>query len=365
MRNTLLKRTFIVCMALIMGLSAFSMHVAAEEPQEDYRLIFRYEDEGPWGGTCTITGYEGTLPENLVIPQCSDGYWVAFIDKNAFAGCNTLRTVEATDLVVIVDGAFAGCENLETVKLSGTYEDFDIRDYAFKDCKKLKTFECTLGSWGLYIGSGVFMGCSALESVTMYFPWVNENAFADCTSLKTVNVLGYRPECHYMSVGDMIKKEGNEALYAAKFDWVLYPNEMIGRYHDAINCWSDEDFLYSVQGTNEGQFISRTVSKDDEGGYVYVDTENLPHNTVQLHVDLPWYTSGYGQTTIVLIAVNSEGVVQNEYYVTVNAFTRPAEMLKKCLQMYEDATSIRDILTTSKDVAIRMFNYLALLAKFL
>lgn len=365
MKKKMCKRTLALCLVLTMVLSAFSVNVYAVEPQEDYRLIFDYCDEGPWDGTCTITGYEGTLPENLVIPQCSDGYWVAFIDENAFAGCTTLRTLEATDLVVIVDGAFAECENLETVKLSGTFEDFCIWDYAFRNCKKLKTFECTLGSWEMYIGTGVFMGCSALESVTMYFPWVNENAFADCTSLKTVNVLGYRPEYHYMSVGDMIEKEGNEALYAAKFDWVLYPNELIGRFHDAINCWSDEDFLYSVQGTNEGQLISRTVSMDDEGGYVYVDTENLPHNTVQLHVNLPWNTSGYGQTTIVLIAVNSEGVVENEYYVTVNAFTRPAEMLKKCLQMYEDATSIRDILTISKDVAIRMFNYLALLAKFL
>lgn len=175
--------------------------------KEPFSLLFKENGDG----TCTVSGYEGTLPEALVLPDASPkGERVTAVGKEAFAGCKALHTVTLpTALSHIGASAFEGCEGLSLV----TFRDeksalSEIGDSAFMDCFALTafTFPATLlsiGNFAFYnmglsgelilpprlevIGNYTFGTCDITHaripaSVTLIEPL----AFEDCDSLSTV-----------------------------------------------------------------------------------------------------------------------------------------------------------------------------------
>ena len=109
--------------------------------------IYSFEDE--YGDECLgakVTGYSGTLPENLLIPDWYNGYHVNRIDDNAFKDCTTIKRLTLPwDLREIGESAFQGCTSLEQVNV---YTENRI-----------------------YIGSSAFEGCTALHSIVSTSSW--------------------------------------------------------------------------------------------------------------------------------------------------------------------------------------------------
>lgn len=142
---------------------------------------------------------------SVVLPRT-----VTYIGIKAFAGCSSLKSVTGTDRVgEIGDEAFMGCtsltsfefgENLssieenafrgsgiEEVKLNS--KNTTVDDYAFAECKSLKTFTAARG--GATIGAGAFSACTNLVSVSLgpKTRKIDEMAFMGCSSLTEVNSL--------------------------------------------------------------------------------------------------------------------------------------------------------------------------------
>ena len=81
-----------------------------------------------------------------------------------------------------------GCINLEKFTVNGSKNiSTNSGTYAFRNCQKLKTI-CQDGQKVYAAGTGVFYGCSALESITIVDgSSLGASAFCNCTSLRVIN----------------------------------------------------------------------------------------------------------------------------------------------------------------------------------
>ncbi|MCK9575153.1 MAG: leucine-rich repeat protein [Clostridia bacterium] len=110
-------------------------------------------------GEIHITGFNGTLPNNTVIPSYINELPVTRICASAFENCLTINTLSLPFVKTIEESAFAGCENLTTVYLSRIEA---IGQNAFNGCISLNEIEIENVTT---VGRRAFYGCSALLSV--------------------------------------------------------------------------------------------------------------------------------------------------------------------------------------------------------
>ncbi len=123
---------------------------------------------------------------------------VTSIGEFVFRDCSSLESVtfaEGSRLTSIGIYAFYGCSNLESVTFGEGSQLTDIGSYAFEDCSSLKSIEIPAGVSELpdgSYGSGVFYGCSNLESVTFaegsQLTSIGEYAFSGCSSLMAIEI---------------------------------------------------------------------------------------------------------------------------------------------------------------------------------
>ena len=180
---------------------------------------------------------------------------VEYLGDNCFADCNNLESITIPSSVTYVgDGICDSCTSLQSAYLyAGTYQGdqwsgsdaFEgcssltdltfggnavIGDYAFNRYTSLGYVEVvdTLTS----IGTGAFKGCSNITevSLTSSINYINEDAFANCPSLKTV-----------IFEGKNVDKEDNDS---------------IPFFYD----YSDDEFYYNM---------------DDDDYYIYVQDAYL------------------------------------------------------------------------------------------
>ena len=176
--------------------------------------------------------------QNTVIPNT-----VTKIDNYAFSGCSTLTNIHIPVSVKTIGyAAFEGCSGLETMTVDPGNPKYDsrdncnaiiesatntlingcqnsfipntvtaIRDYAFEDCKSLKSIvipnsvtkigvsafygcsgltDLTISNSVNTLNWGVFYGCSSLKSVVIpsSVTRIYESAFMHCTSLETLTI---------------------------------------------------------------------------------------------------------------------------------------------------------------------------------
>ena len=82
------------------------------QPKENF-AVFHYEVINE---EVTITGYDGTISGELVIPYAIEDYLVTGIQSNAFAGSGGMTAIILPDTIDIIgEGAFADCDNLQLV----------------------------------------------------------------------------------------------------------------------------------------------------------------------------------------------------------------------------------------------------------
>ncbi|MDE7392691.1 MAG: leucine-rich repeat domain-containing protein, partial [Treponemataceae bacterium] len=169
-----------------------------------------------------VTGYTGTLPTSLVIP---DG--VTEIGSYAFNECTSIASVTIPDTVTVIsDAAFKDCASLTSVIIPSSVKK--ISYCSFYRCISLTSV--TIPDSVTTIGDGVFYGCTSLVSVIIpngvtaigYKVFdgctslagltipdgvteISNSAFQDCTSLKEIQFGGTTAQWKAIKGSDDVK----------------------------------------------------------------------------------------------------------------------------------------------------------------
>lgn len=123
----------LICFLLIFAILLSVLPAVSAE--ESYFLRYNVYENGDFPALC-ITGYGGTLPEKLVIPEEIDGYPVCNISDRAFQNAQIREVVLPGTIEELITPAFSGNETLEAVTIGeGTRKVAE----AFSNCSKLKT----------------------------------------------------------------------------------------------------------------------------------------------------------------------------------------------------------------------------------
>jgi len=152
-------------------------------------------------GTLTIgqSAFDGSGADTLVFEggETLDAGSV-IIDKNAFANCTDLDTVEfkaGANISSVGDYAFSGCTAIESFSFDASAAITSIGNYAFSGCTGLASF--TVPKTVKSIGSYAFSGCEHLS--TFAFAEGGSNiqfggyAFDGCVRLQTVKITASVP----------------------------------------------------------------------------------------------------------------------------------------------------------------------------
>ncbi len=167
--------------------------LAVEEDSGDTAYTFTYDVNDD--GTATITGYEGTVSGNLMIPEEIDEYKVTSIGSGAFEECSSLKSVDIPSSVTSIEfGAFSYCRNL--INMIIPFGVTSIGIYAFSGCSSLT--KVSIPSSVTSIGTYAFSNCSGLKSAgpigggyNYEFGWeenIPSKAFEVCGSLTSVSI---------------------------------------------------------------------------------------------------------------------------------------------------------------------------------
>ncbi len=104
------------------------------------------------------------------------------IEEEAFMASG-LESVSFPEAVVIGESAFRDCTSLASLELP---ESIEMGKYAFFNCSSLASIDFPESD--IRIEEEAFRKCSSLEEVTLHTSYIDNYAFADCTSLKRVNI---------------------------------------------------------------------------------------------------------------------------------------------------------------------------------
>ena len=135
-------------------------------------------------GKKVVSIAEAAFAQNLNIDRITIPAGVTLIDKKAFRGCRSLKTVDwPSDLERIGESAFYG-SGLVDVALPDTVKVIGSSAFAF--CEDLKSFRTS--AIQERIAGNFFDHCTALETVVLNegLKEIGSNAFDSCTSLQTI-----------------------------------------------------------------------------------------------------------------------------------------------------------------------------------
>ncbi len=147
-------------------------------------------------GQATITGYKGNA-SRLKIPAYINGCKVTGIEQYAFYENKDIVSVEIPATVTWIGrystwlepGVFVNCENLEIVTFASGSNLTYIGKEAFIGCESLKSI--TIPSQVQTIYAEAFKGCKSLQNITFKttnLKTIDRLAFQGCISLKKVNL---------------------------------------------------------------------------------------------------------------------------------------------------------------------------------
>lgn len=153
--------------------------------------IQSYTDDIPYEYTVSndlvsIIGYTGK-EERVDIPDTIAGYPVASIERCAFLGNYTVKSIHLPDSIISIgEQAFAECILLEEINLPCKLER--IGTESFVKCYSLCS-DIIIPVTVQYIGEQAFEGCCSIASLTITGnPQVGSWAFMNCTNLTQVDL---------------------------------------------------------------------------------------------------------------------------------------------------------------------------------
>lgn len=209
--------------------------------------IYYWYDDGeppvhspnPNGGEgLTITGWEGTMPADLVIPDSIDGLPVTQIAQRAFKDCGELRSVTLPETITyIYPSVFEGCANLTDAVILSKVRS--VSGNMFKDCRNLANV--TLPDTIETIGFGAFEDCASLRSIQLpEHVWligdgafdstpILEEAEGDFVILNDRFLLAYRGEGPAAVVPDGVEYIAGDGFQnCSQLTEVILPDSFVG-----------------------------------------------------------------------------------------------------------------------------------------
>ena len=125
------------------------------------------------------------LPPSTKIPETKNGYPVVGIMESAFVGLSGVFTITVPASVVSIEKhAFWGCSSVRTLVINGPAQ---IGERAFFNCKNLRS---VIMPNVTSIGKEAFKGCKKLKSITLpnSLTTLDNRAFFDCPQIEYINV---------------------------------------------------------------------------------------------------------------------------------------------------------------------------------
>lgn len=140
-------------------------------------------------GTVTITGYNGTVPANLMLPDTIGGMPVAAISEDAFQDTDIVRVMIPEGVIDIGSSAFAGCGRLKNVILPKSLKTIDFA--AFQSCYSLEDIQLPEGLRSI---EGAVFNCSGITSLSIPASvQVLNDTFLSCDELTRIDVAEENP----------------------------------------------------------------------------------------------------------------------------------------------------------------------------
>lgn len=248
------RKVMSVFLAMAIMLCTMSVIASAASFKYVYDVMYDEFDE-PYA--VWITGYEGSAPSKLVIPESIEGLPVQSIEPMAFMGATSIKEVVIPETCFWIDDyAFAKCSNLEKITLPGS----------------------------------VFM--------------IDEGAFFNCRKLSTVTYTGYEPDYMYMDIYN-----DNDVLWDADWIWTHYGDDIDYSYDVLTMTYKSSAYLEPARNLRNGEYV-QWWSYD---GYDYDD------GCVFIYNDGEVYAYAKGTTTVNYEIVNRNGdvVFQGQCEITV------------------------------------------------
>ena len=108
------------------------------------------------------------------------------IDAFAFSGCESLETLDLSNVTSIGQGAFSGCTSLDNIVIPETITT--IEDTAFFNCESLKEIE--IPNSVTEISDGAFQGCTSIEEIVIpeSVTELGDQVYSGCTSVQSVSI---------------------------------------------------------------------------------------------------------------------------------------------------------------------------------
>ena len=196
----------------------------------------------------SITGYKGS-ETNLEIPSVINGDSVKVIDREAFEGCQSIKTVTIPDSIISIGMyAFCNCPSLTSVTIGNSVGS--VCDSAFRGCTSLKNINIPDSVES--IDNLAFSGCTNLTSITIpnSVTSIGNGAFFDCEGLKDVYYTSTEDEWNKITIGN-----DNENLTNATIHYNFEPepsNKQTGSCGDNVTYSLDtETGVLTISGTGK------------------------------------------------------------------------------------------------------------------
>ncbi len=201
----------------------------------------------PDGKTFSVAGVGNCTDEDIIIPENFCGYHVTAVGKNAFYGCEQIKSITLPKTITVIDEyAFSYCKSLESITLpEGLVE---IGAGAFYSCRILK--EIVVPSGVTKIGArafadifylekvvlpggldcieeGLFESDYHLKSVTLPqgIASIGNYAFSYCSALRSINIpesvtsIGGRAFSQCSSITSIVLPEGITTIQWGTFEY--------------------------------------------------------------------------------------------------------------------------------------------------
>lgn len=205
---------------------------------EEFHLTYQWDH-----GEITVTGYVGSVPATLEIPDSIEGFPVTAIALYAFEGCGSLnKVVLPAGLKRIEDGAFYDCSNLTRIILPESLSE--LGGLVFYGCSKLAV---TVYDNGRYLGTAAKQGRASSAILDLGFYLANNPDLQSSSDYEKV----YN---HFITNG---YKEYRKS--SALFDGSYYTKKS----PDVVSSSGDEYLRHYVEsGQAEGRRASLTFDPD-------------------------------------------------------------------------------------------------------
>lgn len=206
------------------------------------------------GNELGCCGYadDNKKPAKIVIPEKVLGHRVSLISGQAFQNEDNLEEVVFTQSIEHISNyAFADCKNLKTINIKHTFIDrlpLRIAKFAFINCPNLEQF--TTANRKIHLEMYAFSNCNNLTKLFAFICETEPMVFSNCPKLENI-VIGNGASCEKDSFKNSSVKqvcfEGTVAHIEKVKQWLQKNMQIVCRSNSNIAELAYEGYSVTVQ----------------------------------------------------------------------------------------------------------------------